>query len=181
MSLCSTARRKGIFLARAFSSAGNVLHAPARAHSVSLSPEKMRALIAMYHQTETFVTRENLEQKINEAFTGKHHLLPERVSLALRDFQGLLRAREDAPTVTEWTTQQTTFSPGVGRNGEADTNLDVMWSKNNRLRDSKVIDALYGVETVGTGRALPGLETLDDNASTLEISEQEDRERYEDY
>ncbi|KAI0316710.1 hypothetical protein OF83DRAFT_1172637 [Amylostereum chailletii] len=34
----------------------------------SLPPEKLRALISLYHQTESFVTPENLERKITDTF-----------------------------------------------------------------------------------------------------------------
>ncbi|KAJ7117384.1 hypothetical protein C8R43DRAFT_1037431 [Mycena crocata] len=174
MSVCSIARRKAIFQARAFSSASNVIRAP---NSMIASPEKMRALIAMYHQTETFVTRENLDDKIDEAFTGslKEPLATERSTLGLRDFSSLLRSRHDAPSVTEWnppTKVDPVWDGGDGRSG--------IWSNTMSVRDLKVIEALYGVEFAATGKALPGLDALDDQADELERGAEEDRLRYED-
>ncbi|KAJ7095167.1 hypothetical protein B0H15DRAFT_775462 [Mycena belliarum] len=177
MSLLSTARRKGIFLARAFSSAGNVPRAPEHSSpSVTLPPEKMRALIAMYHQTETFVTRENLEAKIDEAFTGPAPLaLNDGRNLTLKQLENLLSERKNVPTVTEWT-PQTMSTPPRHAGSENAREMTGLWSSGSRVRDSKVVEALYGVETLGLDRALPGLETLEDYAATLEQSAQEERD-----
>ncbi|KAJ6599298.1 hypothetical protein DFH09DRAFT_1130685 [Mycena vulgaris] len=176
MSFWSTARRQAIFLTRAFSSAQNAVRAPNSTPSLTLSPEKMRALIAMYHQTETFVTRGNLEDKINEAFTGKPgEVATDRATLTLEELKGQQRQRENVPTVTEWSEQQS-FAPTT----QNSTNDYSLWSSKNQVRDLKVIEALYGVETLGAAdRALPGLETLDDHANMIQTSDEEDRE-YED-
>ncbi|KAJ7507529.1 hypothetical protein B0H11DRAFT_128529 [Mycena galericulata] len=177
MSIWSTTRRNAT---RAFSSAANVVREP---HSVNLSPEKMRALIAMYHQAETFVTRENLETKIDEAFTQHiNDLAIDRTSLSLRDFEDLLSRREEAPTVSEWNAGPATFRPMATLEGgsEKGGGKMSMWSHLGVSRDSKVIEALYGVETLGSGVALPGLDALEDNPELLEKSAREDRERYED-
>jgi hypothetical protein len=170
------ARRRGILQARAFSSAANVAGS-SNSPSVHLSPEKMRALIAMYHQTETFVTPDNLEEKINEAFTGRGpDFTQERQTLSLRDFETILSDRKTAPTVTEWNSRSdATFTGPSTQNGG-----DTIWSDADfRVRDLKVIEALYGVETLGVGKALPGLETLEDNADNFETSAKEDRARYD--
>lgn len=182
MSIWSTARRKAVFPVRAFSS-GNVVREPTSSHSVNLSPEKMRALIAMYHQAETFVTRENLMEKIDEAFTKQPNTLTmNRVSLSIRDFDALLSRRKEAPTVTEWNPGDTVFDPIATTNASEAGGRMSIWSTVGVARDSKVIEALYGVESLGAGRALPGLEALEDAADLLERSAKEDRERdgYED-
>ncbi|KAJ6510031.1 hypothetical protein C8R47DRAFT_937022, partial [Mycena vitilis] len=164
-------------LARCFSSATNVVRAP---HSVNLSPEKMRTLIAMYHQAETFVTKENLDEKINDAFIRKHYAVSnERTSLSLSDFEGVLRARRDAPGVAEWNAAATTsFNPVA--TFDAPVAGATSWSGSELgVRDLKVIEALYGVETLG-GKSLPGWDILNDNGDAIRESEKEDQDKYED-
>jgi hypothetical protein len=166
-------RQKPILGARCFSAAGNVVR-----NSVHLSPEKMRALITMYHQAETFVTRENLDAKIDEAFTGPandHKLLVHRTSMSLQDLESVLRRRRDAPVVTEWNVQAV-FDKAAVMQG-ADSSL---WSAPSAtVRERKVMEALYGVESLG-GKALPGLEVLNDNTPVFEASEREEQAKYRD-
>ncbi|KAJ7276171.1 hypothetical protein B0H12DRAFT_6285 [Mycena haematopus] len=180
MSIWTLAGRRPILRsARWFSSAGNVVHADTP-NPVNLSPERMRALIAMYHQAETFVTRENLDAKIDEVFTGEleRPKLPGETSLSLEDLKGALRHRQDAPTVSEWS--MTSTSPRDWAKTGA-MNPKQLWSgRSYNLREKEVINALYGVETQG-GKALPGWETLNEQGSVIEASEKEDREKkYED-
>ncbi|KAJ7228885.1 hypothetical protein GGX14DRAFT_415612 [Mycena pura] len=177
MTIASIARTRPVSQARVFSSAGNAVRTQRSPHSVDLPPEKMRALIAMYHQAESFVTYENLSQKIDDAFTNRPEKLVTDMSLAFKDFGAILRARQNAPKVTEWN-PQVKFDPPTGNRNTLVR--DRLWSNVYVARDSKVIEALYGVETVGTAKALPGLEALEDGAEMIETSAQEDRARYED-
>ncbi|KAJ6539124.1 hypothetical protein B0H19DRAFT_1177241 [Mycena capillaripes] len=173
MSAWTLARRKPILRARSFSSSGNVVRAPA--HSVNLSPEKMRALIAMYHQAETFVTKDNLDEKIHDAFVRRTALVNERTSLSLSDFKQLQRTCEDAPAVAEWNALAS-FNPQYDARDTGPS-----WSdRTHGVRDSKVIEALYGVEILAGKATLPGWDTLNDYREMIKTSDEEDREKYDD-
>ncbi|KAJ7068064.1 hypothetical protein C8F01DRAFT_1364477, partial [Mycena amicta] len=127
-------------LSRAFS-VGNVVRTP---QTTNLPPEKLRALISIYHQAQSFVTRENLEAKIDEAFLTQD-MFKERLSH--KHLERLLQKRQDAAEVTEW----------YPHSQEADG-----WGNRSALRDVQVMEALYGVEAVGSEPALPALESLQD-------------------
>ncbi|KAF8211361.1 hypothetical protein K438DRAFT_38320 [Mycena galopus ATCC 62051] len=182
MSIWTIGRQRLILRARCFSSAGNAVRAQTP-NPVNLSPEKMRALIAMYHQAETFVTRENLDDKIAEAFTGgngdENRLfgVGDRSSISLDELQSALRSRQDAPTVTEWSQTQSGPLKDVAK--YADANME--WSgRRYNERERRVVDALYGVETQ-KGKALPGWDALNENGPLIETSRMEDEEnKYED-
>ncbi|KAF7355115.1 hypothetical protein MSAN_01427100 [Mycena sanguinolenta] len=157
---------------RCFSSAGNVVRADAP-NPVNLSPEKMRALIAMYHQAETFVTRENLDAKIDEAFTGEldRPKLEGETLLSLEALQKAMRRRKDAPTVAEWS------SSSLGNWTTPGANTKELWSgRRENLREKRVMDALYGTETQG-GKTLPGWDVLNEEGSMIEASVKEDQEK----
>ncbi|KAJ7172255.1 hypothetical protein C8R46DRAFT_1348714 [Mycena filopes] len=156
--------------------ATNVMHSPS---SVQLSSDKMRALIDMYHQSETFVTEENLDDKIDEAFTRpRNEALPnERTSLSFKDFRDRLQARQAAPSVKAWDAGTTEWNGGSSGRGLAFN--DMTWSGSEvPLRDSRVIEALYGVEILGQQKALPGWDAINENEKILE--KDTDETRYED-
>ncbi|KAK7061526.1 hypothetical protein R3P38DRAFT_2829978 [Favolaschia claudopus] len=159
MSVWTFTRQKLSLQARCFSSSS-----PARKlHPVHLSPEKMRALVAMYHQAETFVTRENLDTKINEAFTGQSHSfnLPDDPGISVRDLLSAHRARQDAPPVTEWNADALAFN---ARDPTDALPATAAWSSGKyTLRERKVMEALYGVERLEGGPALPGWDALNDH------------------
>ncbi|KAJ6629219.1 hypothetical protein B0H10DRAFT_1988606 [Mycena sp. CBHHK59/15] len=158
MSIWLTARRAPIFQTRAFSSGRNVARTPSSSQPVTLPPEKMRALIAMYHQADTFVTRENLMQKIDEAFAPNNDLSIEgaRPTLYWRDLKEILHERDEAPKVSEWLPQMKSWG------GHEMTS-----------REARVIEALRK-------KAMPSLGILEDLGDMVEGSDKEDRERYED-
>jgi hypothetical protein len=131
-----------------------------------LPPERMRALIALYHQADSFITRENLSRRIDEAFlgletnppfVGLQTLSPEELKkrVGTRRVEPLIGMREDVNT---WRT--------VGKT----------WSSHVSPRALAVQAALYG--TYEGGRELPGLETLEEEwpimERQLELLEQED-------
>ncbi|KAJ3729082.1 hypothetical protein DFJ43DRAFT_502703 [Lentinula guzmanii] len=118
----------------------------------ALSQQKMRALISLYHQSNTFITPENLSERIDQAFTMK-----KKGDLAF----GPLKAGVDtlshfytqaklAPKFSEWDREKMRFGDGV-------------WSKAaHSRREWKVIEALYGVDASGLLDPMPGLEVLDE-------------------
>ncbi|KAJ7775109.1 hypothetical protein B0H16DRAFT_85981 [Mycena metata] len=146
--------------------------------SVHLTSEKMRALVDMYHQSETFVTKENLDAKIDEAFTEqqKNKLANERIGLSYGDLDGRVKARQHAPSVKAWDSGASDFDyrPAVG--------VDMgLWSADRvPLRESQVIEALYGVEILGQNKALPGWDAVNEHEKILEKDAEENRGRYED-
>jgi hypothetical protein len=181
MSIWTLARPKSILHARCFSSTSNVARTP-NPHSVNLPPEKMRALIAMYHQADTFVTPENLDDKIADAFTRRPEVaVNESTTLSLSDFESLLRDRVHAPLVTEWNARAASYNARKEFD-QASATPDSLWSGHQygSVRNLKVLEALYGVETLGkSGTALPGWDALNDHGEMIKMSDKEDRERYE--
>ncbi|KAJ7283859.1 hypothetical protein C8J57DRAFT_747545 [Mycena rebaudengoi] len=180
MSLWSTARRKppiGL-CARPISTSGHASAArppPSSSPGVTLPPEKMRALVAMYHQTETFVTRDNLDAKIAEAFipANDYKSLP---SFSMTNIRKLLETRQQAPKVMPWNQRSAKpLSPLTPA-------MDAMWTDMlQQSRDANVIEALYGVDNPQTDKANIGFDALKDAEEELEKSVEEDRaNRYED-
>ncbi|KAJ7047036.1 hypothetical protein C8F04DRAFT_987430 [Mycena alexandri] len=175
MSIRALAPLKPLAQSRYFTT-GNVLRAQAPP-SIHLTSEKMRALVDMYHQSETFVTKENLDDRIDKAFTHQQHTLHnERTGLSYRDLDHRLKARKDAPSVKAWDSGASDF------NFQPSTGIDMrLWSSSEvALRDSKVIEALYGVEILGQSKGLPGWDAVNENEKILEKEAEENRGRYED-
>ncbi|KAJ3926108.1 MAG: hypothetical protein NXY57DRAFT_906169 [Lentinula lateritia] len=117
----------------------------------ALSPQKMRALISLYHQSETFITPENLSERIDQAFTGE-----KTGNLAFRSQPGIdtlstfYNEAKSAPKFSEWDREKIKFGHGV-------------WSQATySRREWKVIEALYGVDASGSLEPLPGLEALEE-------------------
>ncbi|PFH52695.1 hypothetical protein AMATHDRAFT_2084 [Amanita thiersii Skay4041] len=135
----------------------------------SLSHKRMRALISLYHQTDTFITPENLSQRIDEAFVPSlksKSVLPVMSShqdhLTLQDLQQALVAQREAPKVTE-PDREVKNTNTRGGNSEQDGT----WSGERNVREGKVMETLYGVERVN-GQLLPGLEILLEEQTKLE-------------
>lgn len=169
MSLWSTARRRPpIGLCSRLISNSSQANAAARPlpppspPGVTLPPEKMRALVAMYHQTETFVTRENLNAKIEEAFlpANDYRTLP---AISMTDIKKLLERRQQAPKVIPWNQQRSSkpldpLTPA----------MDAMWTNMlEQSRDASVIEALYGVDNPQSGKANMGFDAMPDHKEDL--------------
>jgi hypothetical protein len=123
----------------------------------------MRALISLYHQSESFITLENLSDRIDQAFLHKDPLL-KAVSdnMTLQDLQRLVRERRNAPRVGLWDEQTLAH--------QSYPSMDLGWSESFSAREQGVIEALYGVQPGGK----PGLEVL------LESGEQEEQVNIQD-
>ncbi|KIK65498.1 hypothetical protein GYMLUDRAFT_125635, partial [Collybiopsis luxurians FD-317 M1] len=119
----------------------------------ALSRDKMRALISLYHQSDTFITPENLSYRIDQAFTGKrreNELFAPIQQPGLSSLQYFRRQAELAPTFSEWDQEKKRFVAGS-------------WSESSYSgREWKVIEALYGVDASGRLQPLPGLEALEE-------------------
>ncbi|KAH9482611.1 hypothetical protein JR316_0004711 [Psilocybe cubensis] len=132
----------------------------------TLPPAKMRALIALYHQAESWITPENLAERIDNAFvplrTASQNIIDPTLSstfhtrVSLSDLEKAKRNMDVAPKYAQYDRNQSI------EYGAASFN----WSKSNSKRENKVIEALYGVSTSATGNSLPSLQVLEEAAES---------------
>jgi hypothetical protein len=129
----------------------------------TLPTPKMRALISLYHQADSWVTEENLFEKIDEAFltekSSYESLSAARIGsmVSISDMKNLIGVIRSSPKMAQWD------SSSSGKENQSS-----IWSESGRnKRELKVIEALYGVEsTFGHSSTniseafLPGLEVL---------------------
>ncbi|KAF8803862.1 hypothetical protein BYT27DRAFT_7195199 [Phlegmacium glaucopus] len=150
----------------------------------TLPAPKMRALISLYHQADSWVTPENLLQKIDEAFvpSDAKSLSPattDRIEnmVSVSDMKNSISLMRNAPKMAQWDSS----SPG----GEGRYSPSSEWSESGKnKRDLKVIEALYGVEAITFDHDstymsqpfLPGLEVLQESASAAIQDHEDDRE-----
>lgn len=125
----------------------------------------MRALVALYHQAETWITPENLLDKIDEAFvpatsTDLLDALGQR-AVSYEEIEKARRSMALSPKMAVWE---------KGGNAFVDTRPKTAksWSDNREKREMKVIEALYGVVTTADARVMPGLEVFEEKASVGE-------------
>ena len=127
----------------------------------TLPAAKMRALVALYHQADTWVTPENLLQKIDEAFvpgTANSEFLEEnRHIVSYEEIEKARKAMQTSPKMAVWEKGSNAF---VDRSRKAKS-----WSDNREKREMKVIEALYGVVTTADASVLPGLEVVEETAA----------------
>jgi hypothetical protein len=117
----------------------------------------MRALISLYHQSDTFITPENLSQRIDDTFipqetqTGLGHSFGDGykdLTIALNDMRRKPKLRDwDRETVPARMADKT------------------QWSSSKGGREWKVIEALYGVDITPSREVFPGLEALEESAA----------------
>jgi hypothetical protein len=126
----------------------------------TLPPAKMRALISLYHQAGSWITPENLNQKIDEAFVKNESLAissgREENMVSVPDMKGYITLRRNAPKIAQWDSSLSEGESAISQ-----------WSESGKSkRDMKVVEALYGVTAFdhnpnSTAQAfLPGLEIL---------------------
>jgi hypothetical protein len=138
----------------------------------SLPPPKMRALISLYHQAETFITPETLSERIDEAFIPRNLHSAFRTPVTMRDLENVLTDRRNAPRISEWDQEGVVLGQNAGYEmGD--------WSSVRAVREQKVIEALYGVDTTND-RFLPGLDVLEESAAQVQRGIREELEEYED-
>ncbi|KAG6820449.1 hypothetical protein H0H93_000445 [Arthromyces matolae] len=131
-------------------------HASKKTPPRPLSDDKLRALISLYHQTDTFITRENLTQRIDEAFLVKRDLRPTLVSTGgVRGLEDSVKAQRERAKVTEWNQDKNNEyeHPGKG------------WSSSAVGRERRVKETLFGLNDGAEHEKLenlPGLEILRD-------------------
>ncbi|KAF5363847.1 hypothetical protein D9756_000845 [Leucocoprinus leucothites] len=115
-----------------------------------LPPEKMRALISLYHQSDEIITMENLNDHIDAAFQKPRQVLN---SISQYGLDQLVKDQRSAPRMAPWN-QDTVSQPGLQTPGTS-------WSSVMSSRERQIVDALCGVETHRkSGNTLPGYGTL---------------------
>lgn len=111
--------------------------------TMHLTPEKLRALISIYHSSANFITPQNLSAAIDDAFLDDPQKIdfdiPEKTAIQL---QSEMKARGLRPETGRWGSQ------GWGANAP-------VWTTDT-VREKQVRQALYGSEEAGK----PGLEIL---------------------
>ncbi|KAF8333329.1 hypothetical protein F5887DRAFT_935972 [Amanita rubescens] len=142
----------------------------------TMTPAKLRALISLYHQADTFITLENLSQRIDDAFVGPlRHAPMDAVIQQQTDFMTLKRLENE---LQRQRMEPKVMEPDMER-GRNSSNNGVSWSGRTGSRDEKVMEALYGVERGQDGQILPGLDVLLEERERLEEDMEADRQALE--
>ncbi|OCH94258.1 hypothetical protein OBBRIDRAFT_747875 [Obba rivulosa] len=128
------------------------------AHS-PLPPEKMRALVNLYHQTDSFITPENLSDRIDQAFVFSRDERPmnEIHEKSYHQLDSELNKQRGQPRIGEAALDHVDRTSAI-------------WSESRSSRARQVMEALYGLEKGGN----PGLEMLEDEAERIRRQTQED-------
>ncbi|KAL1742885.1 hypothetical protein HDZ31DRAFT_83813 [Schizophyllum fasciatum] len=142
------------------------------ASHASLPDARMRALISLYHQSSTFITPENLDQRIDEAFAFKDlssQISNHHYQITMRDLQRLVTREKQAPRLTSVS--------GMMRGPSGGNTPEHVFSENLDKRDVKMIEALYGVDRSDGRRFLPGLDAVRDEMERVEREILEDEQQ----
>ena len=124
----------------------------------------MRALISLYHQADSFITLDNLEQRIHLSFLNSDPLARVMSSnLTYTDLRRLIDERRSAPRMGAGNDNPTHISLPVQR--------ETLWSERSTGREMRVFQALYGVDAAGK----PGLEVLEESKERIEQNILEDQ------
>ena len=129
----------------------------------TLPPAKLRALIALYHQADSWITPENLEQRIDEAFVpdplakqpkglmefySPNDRATQTTRVSVEELNRLKSYFRMAPKMAQW--NQATAADYAGTD----------WDTNTSRRELRVVEALYGVNAPMGENPRPGLELL---------------------
>ncbi|KAF9534398.1 hypothetical protein CPB83DRAFT_734816, partial [Crepidotus variabilis] len=143
----------------------------------TLPPAKMRALISLYHQSESWITPENLLERIDAAFAPPTPVYDvsstdKDEGVGFEDLSYLARQLRAEPKMSQLESNGTSRQP-LGSNRS--------WSSGRQLsrRETKVFEALYGVEVEYGAEAvkvLPGVEVLEEMKDKLARDRMEDKE-----
>lgn len=130
----------------------------------TLPSAKMRALVALYHQADSWVTPENLDKAIDQAF------VPDTAHAALT-----LPSQEGVSWQDLLSTMQVKNLPRMAQLG-ADSGFRRMGPTHRALpkREELMLEALYGVE-VHDNKVLPGLEVVQEMEEGLTRHIEEDK------
>lgn len=140
----------------------------------TLPREKLRALISLYHQSDTFITQDNLVDKINEALVKELkpvHMGAQKLDMpTARDFYAILESRRGAPKIAD------ASSASEDRMKHRARITNAQWSASaESKREERVIEALYGVNMSGVNGVRPGLEAVEgalEQERSVKVSDQ---------
>ncbi|KZT26921.1 hypothetical protein NEOLEDRAFT_1044329, partial [Neolentinus lepideus HHB14362 ss-1] len=117
---------------------------------------KIRALISLYHQADRFITKENLDEAIDTAFTR-----PTRISSVFRDeanygeLELQVIRRRQSPKTADWRVSDRASA----------TIPDQNWRDSTKTaREIAVAEALFGTAHANK----PGLDALGDHSKRIE-------------
>jgi hypothetical protein len=120
-----------------------------------LPPEKIRALIALYHQSDTFINEDNLLERINDALIQKRsqHLYETYKEPTVAMLNEAVHARKSNPK-------------SIQIRGKDEHKVSSnQWSFQRNLRDREVAGAMYGLDGSSSAqKPKPGLELVQDAA-----------------
>ena len=123
----------------------------------------MRALVSLYHQSESFITLENLDEAIDKAFIRNVALQTGNIrEQSFYELKSILASKKALPKI------------GSGRDVSRSTGYDTVnttWSDPKVKRDIEVQGALYGVEGLGK----PGYEVLEEEHERIQGHLRDDR------
>jgi hypothetical protein len=126
----------------------------------------MRALVQLYHQSETFITPETLNQAIDEAFApvngDKLSAFGVEQGVRYSELKADVMQRRGLPRMVEW--DETTEGPGMASIGK-------MWSEQTSERSTATMQALFGVEADASGKTVPGWDVLKESVEVVEAEQ----------
>ncbi|KAI9001233.1 hypothetical protein BD414DRAFT_474052 [Trametes punicea] len=124
-----------------------------------LPDEKMRVLVNLYHQSENFITKENLSKRIDDAFFHPAKVSILYPEMSLRDLNSDLARRRSLPK--------------FGVSNEAIPHREgEMWSDNRPVMERAVMTTLYGV----VDRNKPGFDALKDEEERIKRRQAQESE-----
>ncbi|KAL6306656.1 hypothetical protein BKA93DRAFT_711599, partial [Sparassis latifolia] len=124
-----------------------------------LPRKKLRALVSLYHQSDSFITPETLSKAIDDAFIYKTDSTLLSHEQSYWELEVALRLRQQLPSI-----------------GDADISLvdsgrrsrpsesGVGWSSQRTIRENQAVRALFGVEDY----AKPGADVLLEEAERIQ-------------
>jgi len=130
----------------------------------TLPPAKMRALVALYHQADSWVTPKNLDETIDKAFVADtSHValtLPSQEGIGWQDLVATMQDVKNSPRMAQL---------------EADPAFRRLGTKHRAFprREELMLEALYGVE-VHDNKVLPGWEVVQEMEEGLKRNIEED-------
>ena len=136
-----------------------------------MTSTKLRALISLYHQADTFITPENLSQRIDEAFipdAGKTPVQQGPDFMTVKRLEDELERQRMEPKVME---------PDTEKKGNPSPTHGGSWSGRVSAREGKVLEALYGVERGRGNEMLPGLDVVMEERERLRKDTEADEGR----
>lgn len=140
----------------------------------NLPPEKMRALISLYHQSENFITPENLSAAIDAAFIDRVRAR-DNVEASLEELEAVVGAQRRKPKVGTGSDSGVDMRSLENKQAK-DYGLedrDDLWSQRRPRRHNAVMSALFG--TVGGYK--PDLDVLDDEYERIVERLQEEQKK----